>query len=116
HQELIRKGDIHWTGYEKLDYDSHKKSILSEIACAMIERKGRSSLPVEEVERLISGILVQYESLKGLDAASIRKALIERSGLLRVGADEAIEFIHNTFKEFLAAERWVGMGEKEVLS
>ncbi len=115
HQRLIRKDDLHWTGYEKLDYDPHKKAILSDIAGAMIA-SGKSSLPESEVDQRIARILEKYEPLKGLDATAIRKAFIERSGLLRVGASDAIEFIHNTFKEFLAAERWVSVGEKEVVS
>jgi hypothetical protein len=30
--------------------------------------------------------------------------------------EEQIEFIHNTFKEYLAADRWVGLGESAVLA
>ena len=115
HQHLIPKDDMHWTGYERLDYDPHKKAILSDIACAMIE-EGRSSLPAAEVDKHIAGIVTQYESLKGVEATAIRKALIERSGLLRLGAKEEIEFIHNTFKEFLAAERWVALGKRKVVA
>lgn len=114
HQHLV-ENHANWIGYEKLDYDPHKKAILSDIACAMIGSI-KASLPAKAVDKRIAGILEKYEPLKGLDPVAIRKAFIERSGLLRVGAKEAVEFIHNTFRDFLAGERWVAMGEREVVS
>jgi predicted NACHT family NTPase len=42
--------------------------------------------------------------------------LMERSGLLQESNDNSIEFLHNTLKEYLAAERFVNRGEVNLLA
>jgi Leucine-rich repeat (LRR) protein len=50
------------------------------------------------------------------DAEVVCRALVERSGMLRETRPGYIDFIHNTFKEYLAAERFANSGDIGLLA
>lgn len=93
------------TDYRKLDYE-HKKYIMAELAKFMVDR-GISSISEAEADALISTALQHFPDHAQAHPAEMRKAFIERSGLLRPAGTDRIDFLHNTLKEYLAAGRFV---------
>jgi hypothetical protein len=66
-----------------------------------------SSLTTSESDDIIREIITNYAGFEKTDARVVRELLIERTGMIREPSPERINFIHNAFKEFLAAERFV---------
>ena len=95
--------------YGTFSYEQ-KKLILRKLACYFVLAE-RSSIPVpdavEQVRKVLSGMLHRSEN----DAGQIFESLLVRSGLIRLAAESTedkpalLEFVHNTFKEFLAGEQ-----------
>ena len=89
-----------------LNYEQ-KKGILCEIASEMLSR-GVSSIKTTRAERILAALLVKTSSQQSETASTTLRAFLERSGVLRLANnDQEIEFVHNTIKEYLAAERYV---------
>ncbi|MGA2604170.1 MAG: NACHT domain-containing protein [Verrucomicrobiia bacterium] len=91
--------------YRKLDYE-HKKYIVAELAKIMVE-KGVSSLDETEADNLLKLALQHFPDHANSSPQQMRRALVERSGLLRPSGANRIDFLHNTLKEYLAAGRFV---------
>ncbi len=100
--------------YRKLDYE-HKKYIVAELAKFMVEN-GVSSLDEHQADSLLGSALQHFPDHAKAKAREIRRALIERSGLLRPSGANRIDFLHNTLKEYLAAGRFVADGACKLLA
>lgn len=95
--------------YARLTYPQ-KRAIVQDIAHFMV-RNDESSISSERADQIIQSALHSLYGQLEEHASVVRQALVERSGMLRENKPGHIEFIHNTFKEFLAAERLVDLGD-----
>ncbi|MEH1801538.1 MAG: NACHT domain-containing protein [Nostoc sp.] len=91
-----------------------RKGLLSQLAFHMVT-SGVSAITEAEADRQIIEALGSYK-LSNINAIAIRRALVERSGILQESSEQRIEFLHNTLKEFLAAERFVNIGDVQILA
>src|SRR5689334_8041546 len=91
--------------YRALTYDE-KKFLLAELARYMVEQ-GISSIGEADVDARIAEAIQQFPNHASASAVEIRHGVVERSGLLRPSGVDRIDFLHNTLKEYLAAERFV---------
>ena len=103
-QGLIEQAHVP-EAYRRLDL-GHKRQLLEEIAAEMVLNR--------QSQRSHADTLVCVtEKLRGIpehrNAApeDILKGLLLRSGLLRPSGDNAVDFLHNAFKEYLAAARFL---------
>ncbi len=99
--------------YGQLDFRM-RKGVLSQLAYHMVN-SGLSAITEDEADQQIAKALDSYK-VTNVRPAVIRRALVERSGMLQESSEQRIEFLHNTLKEFLAAERFVNMGDVGVLA
>jgi Leucine-rich repeat (LRR) protein/predicted MPP superfamily phosphohydrolase len=99
--------------YRKLELPV-RKGLLSRLAYHMVS-SGVSALTEAEADQQIAEALKSYK-FPDIKADAIRRALVERSGMLQESSEQRIEFLHNTLKEFLAAERFFNMGNFQVLA
>lgn len=90
--------------YQALTY-AEKRAIVQDIAHYMV-RNGESTITWERARQSVQESLKQFPDRKGIEADELLKLLIERSGVLRETRPGEIDFIHNTLKEYLAAERF----------
>jgi hypothetical protein len=95
--------------YRALTYPE-KRAIVQDIAHYMV-RNGASTIAWEQARQSVVESLKRFPDQKGLDPNESLKLLIERSGALRETRPGEIDFIHNTLKEYLAAERFVDAGD-----
>jgi Leucine-rich repeat (LRR) protein len=95
--------------FGKLTYEQ-KKLLLRRLACHFVlAEKSTIQFPdaVEQVKKTLAGMLQRSER----DAQAIFDGLLVRSGMLRLASEAKedkpaiVEFVHNTFKEFLAGEQ-----------
>jgi len=100
--------------YAALSYED-RKAIVSHLAKYMV-MEGESALPRKMVKRKVGEALDLLKSHSNADAEVVVKGLIERSGMLREKSASTIDFIHNTFKEYLAAVRFLGRSEVKILA
>ncbi len=95
--------------YRNLTYP-HKKLIVQDLAYHMVVKKQESVIARGDAERLMQERLERIGG-KTEDAAVVLRTLAERSGMLREAAPKTAEspgtldFVHNTFKEYLAGIR-----------
>jgi hypothetical protein len=103
-QGLIEQAHVP-EAYRRLDL-GHKRQLLEEIAAEMVlnrqSQRNQADMLVSVRERL--GGIPEHRSAKAED---ILKGLLLRSGLLRRAGDNAGDFLHNAFKEYLAAARFL---------
>jgi predicted MPP superfamily phosphohydrolase len=99
--------------YGKLEFRV-RKGVLSQLAYHMVNA-GISAITESEANKQIATALDSYK-VTNVQPAAIRRALVERSGMLQESSEQRIEFLHNTLKEFLAAERFVNAGDVRVLT
>jgi NACHT domain len=110
-----------------------KRAALVRIAYGMAENDMRSTMPRADAVRRVEQALVDMRGDIQAAPAEILNALLERSGVLRaaeedviyLGApllerlhaskDDAIEFVHNTIKAFLAAQGYLTLAEPATL-
>ncbi|HEX4612145.1 MAG TPA: NACHT domain-containing protein, partial [Urbifossiella sp.] len=101
--------------YERLKPEQ-KRAALKQLAVRFVE-EGKSALPAPLAEKVVRDQLAFYPGSDPTKAAAVFRGLLERSGMLREsypaqgGRPAEIEFIHNTFKEYLAGE-WFAAGER----
>jgi len=86
---------------------NQKLAIVQQIAINMV-MENESVITRQKAIRLITSALERQPNQRSDHAEVIYDSLLERSGLLREPRPEHVDFIHNTFKEYLAAERLVG--------
>jgi hypothetical protein len=91
--------------YSDLTYEQ-KRAIVQAIAHYMVRNEDSV---ISETDALAETreALARFPSGRQGDAPLVLRALIERSGVLREQRPHAIDFVHNTIKEFLAAEVFV---------
>jgi len=99
--------------YIQLDY-AKRRGLVSRLAHHMV-LNGLSAVPEADADRQIAEGLKSYNQT-GLQGARIRQALVERSGMLQESSEYRIEFLHNTLKEYLAAERFANSGEFQIMA
>lgn len=90
--------------YSRLNYRI-RQGLLSKLAHHMV-LSGESAIAEGEADAQIAEALRSY-NLSDIEATRVRRALVERSGLLQESSAQRIEFLHNTLKDFLATERFV---------
>ncbi len=95
--------DKKFEAYCRMRYEQ-KKAVVTELAHYMV-RNGLSTMVTSDADEKIASVLesLGYEACR---AGEVRELIIERSGILRESAPGLIEFIHNTFKEYLAGMRY----------
>ena len=109
----VRTENTTFEEYGQLDYPK-RKGLLARIAQRMIV-KGHSAITESDACKQIAEGLKSF-SLKEESAPRVFRALVERSGMLQESSDQKIEFLHNTLKEFLAAERFGNAGDYQTLA
>lgn len=102
------------TAWRDLKY-VQKKGLLADLAWKMIEA-GESSSDMNAAQKLVADALQSTPGHAEAEAPDLLQALIERSGLLRLDADDRVEFLHNTLKEYLAATLAVENGDWRTLA
>lgn len=102
------------TSWRELKY-AQKKELLAELAWRMVS-KGKSSIERNEAKALVADTLYSIPGRTQEETDDVLQALVERSGMLRPAGVDRIDFIHNTLKEYLAADCIVGKGDWELLA
>lgn len=100
--------------YRKLKY-LQKRVIVQEIAHSMV-LNGESSISIGRAQEKVADALRSLAGQSPEDAEIVCKALVERSGMLREAKPGYIDFIHNTFKEYLAGDRFANSGDSGLLA
>jgi Leucine-rich repeat (LRR) protein len=100
--------------YRKLDYEQ-KKYIVAELAKHMVDT-GISSIDEDKADSLIGEALNHFPDHAHASAQEMRRAFVERSGILRPSGTDRIDFLHNTLKEYLAAGRFVAEDTYDLLA
>jgi predicted NACHT family NTPase len=100
--------------YRRLDLGA-KRQLLETIAEAMVlceqsERSIEDTLPC--IGQKLQGLAGHREA----KAENILDGLLLRSGLLRPSGSDAVDFLHNDFKEYLAAARILASGNHPILT
>ncbi|MCA8949684.1 MAG: NACHT domain-containing protein [Planctomycetes bacterium] len=98
--------------YRALDL-AKRLGLLSALAERMVSR-GLSAIGEADLDDCLRDELHKY-AFEEVDAPRIRKALVERSGMLQESSQGRVEFLHNTLKEYLAATRFVNEGDPRLL-
>lgn len=103
--------------YLKLSY-AHKRALVQELAHYLV-RNGTSAIEADTAAERVQVVLTRFgwslaDSQR--DASLVLKVLVERSGILREQRPDIIDFVHNTLKEYLAAERFVQDHDYGILS
>ncbi|MDB5391487.1 MAG: inlA 2 [Planctomycetaceae bacterium] len=100
-----REGGLNWdefpAPYRELSY-GQKKRLAQQLALVMV-RQELSALPYEVALKHIEQTLRELGRTPA-DASVVLTGLVERSGMLREPNPGSIDFLHNTFKEYLAGE------------
>jgi NACHT domain/Leucine Rich repeats (2 copies) len=92
-----------------------KRAALVRIAYGMAENDMRTTMLRADAVLRVEQALVDMRG--GIQAApdEILDALLERSGVLRASEDDAIEFVHNTIKAYLAAHGYLTLAAPATL-
>lgn len=88
--------------YRDLSVDQ-KRTLIQDLAVYMVE-EGRSALPQSQARDRLANKLAGFKDRSANEAEMVLKGLLERSGVLREPLPGQVDFLHNTFKEFLAGE------------
>ncbi|MER2634841.1 MAG: hypothetical protein ABTQ30_13410 [Rhizobiaceae bacterium] len=91
--------------YRALDYP-RKRALMVDLGASMV-RNNDARIDHAKAEAVIADTLRTLTGSQPDHARVVMRTLIERSGILREPQPGAVEFIHNTFKEFLAADWFV---------
>ncbi|MDN3257516.1 NACHT domain-containing protein [Streptomyces sp. MA25(2023)] len=90
--------------------------LLQRLAYALV-LSGRTEMDVETAEGIVERALPSVASAAGQgDAATVLRALVLRSGLLRRPGEGTLDFIHRTFQDYLGARYAVEEGHLDVLA
>lgn len=115
--ERERQSGLDWRqstpAYGSLSYEQ-KRRIVQELAQFMM-LEGKSAISVATGAPLVAKILDDIPGRTADEAELVLKGLMERSGMLREPNSDELDFLHNTFKEFLAAEFFAHNGHVEML-
>ncbi|MFF1296987.1 MULTISPECIES: NACHT domain-containing protein [unclassified Streptomyces] len=86
--------------------------VLQRLAYALV-LSGRTEMDAETAEGIVERCLPSIAV--PADAASVLRALLLRSGLLRQPAEGVVDFVHRTFQDYLGARYAVEEGHLDVL-
>ncbi len=100
--------------YRLLSY-MQKRTIILEIAHFMVRNELSSALDSDLVP-VVDRTLRTFPTYAHQDARRSLIALVERSGVLREQPGGKVDFVHNTIKEFLAAEAFCRGGDVHLLA
>ncbi|WP_399887037.1 NACHT domain-containing protein [Streptomyces sp. BBFR51] len=90
--------------------------LLQRLAYALV-LSGRTEMEVETAEGIVERSLPSVASAAGQgDAATVLRALVLRSGLLRQPGEGVLHFVHRTFQDYLGARYAVEEGHLDVLA
>ncbi len=95
--------------YRCLSYEQ-KRAIVRELAYYMVENE-ESSVAYERARLKVAEVLRQFPGHAEEESREVLGSLVERSGMLREARPGSLDFIHNTFKEFLGAEKFAEAGD-----
>ncbi|MEU6668577.1 NACHT domain-containing protein [Streptomyces sp. NPDC046727] len=87
--------------------------LLQRLAYALV-LSGRTEMDADTAEGIVERSLPTVASARG-DAATVLRALLLRSGLLRQPAEGVVDFVHRTFQDYLGARYAVEEGHLDVL-
>lgn len=115
-ESRLRKEVMHpvWAGLD----GKRKRALMRELAFYLVDGPGSaigSSIRVETADRILSGMLDSFGH-GGEAVEPFRIAVVERCGLLRDSSPGRLDFLHNTLKEFLAAEHFIEMRLEDKLA
>ncbi|MDN3263361.1 NACHT domain-containing protein [Streptomyces sp. CSDS2] len=88
--------------------------LLQRLAYALV-LSGRTEMDLDTAEGIVERRLPTIASASG-DAATVLRALLLRSGLLRQPAEGVVDFVHRTFQDYLGARYAVEEGHLDVLA
>ncbi|MGX1512118.1 hypothetical protein RKD44_003406 [Streptomyces collinus] len=90
--------------------------LLQRLAYALV-LSGRTEMAVETAESIVERALPSVASAAGQgDAATVLRALVLRSGLLRRPDEGSLDFVHRTFQDYLGSRYAVEEGHLDVLA
>ncbi|MGW4570147.1 NACHT domain-containing protein [Streptomyces tendae] len=90
--------------------------LLQRLAYALV-LSGRTEMAVETAESIVERALPSVASAAGQgDAATVLRALVLRSGLLRRPGEDSLDFVHRTFQDYLGARYAVEEGHLDVIA
>ncbi|MDG9726434.1 NACHT domain-containing protein [Streptomyces sp. DH41] len=90
--------------------------LLQRLAYALV-LSGRTEMEVETAEGIVERALPSVASAAGQgDAATVLRALVLRSGLLRRPGEGTLDFVHRTFQDYLGARYAVEEGHLDVIA
>ncbi|MBQ0890937.1 NACHT domain-containing protein [Streptomyces sp. RM72] len=90
--------------------------LLQRLAYALV-LSGRTEMAVETAEGIVERALPSVASAAGQgDAATVLRALVLRSGLLRRPDEGSLDFVHRTFQDYLGARYAVEEGHLDVIA
>lgn len=95
-----------------------KRALMRELAFYLVDGPGSaigSSIEVETADSILSKMLESFGHV-GHAVEPFRRAVVERCGLLRDSSPGRLDFLHNTLKEFLAAEHFIEMRREDKLA
>ncbi len=82
-----------------------KRTLIQDLAVYMVE-EGRSALTQSQEWGRLARRLAEFKDRSEEEADIVLKGLLERSGILREPLPDEVDFLHNTFKEYLAGEHF----------
>lgn len=89
--------------------------ILQRLAYAMV-LSGRAEMSIGTAEGIVERCLPVLATTSGrLDASTLLRTLLLRSGLLRQPAEGVVDFVHRTFQDYLGARYAIEEGHLDVL-
>lgn len=101
--------------YQKLNSEQ-RRSLVSDLSYRMVFNR-ESQIADQRFEMIVRSSLRQLRDIQNeQDYKDVCRGLIERSGLLRRPKAGSVEFIHNTFKEYLAGELFAKIGDYGALA
>jgi hypothetical protein len=86
-----------------------KREILARIAYGMVAGELLSAMSRGDARAHVEAALAGFRDQVPASAEDVLRALLERSGVLRGSGEDAVEFVHNTLKAFLAAKFYLGL-------
>jgi hypothetical protein len=100
--------------YSLLTYPQ-KRAVVRELAHAMVVN-WESSITYERAQGKIAEALRLFPDRSEEEAKEVCIGLVERSGMLKEVKPGYLDFIHNTFKEYLAGDRLADSGDSGLLA
>ncbi len=97
--------------YKNLDYN-HKRRIAQKLAVNMTDR-GLSELDFKNAAGIVRDELGPDRCPQARDGERFMQSFVVLSGVLRFGQGNSVEFLHNTLKEYLAAQFYLRTSSEE---